>query len=168
MLTLKQIEIPHQKGITKIVKITDDDITVGFLIYNTLPNNKYVLLDYFAIFREFQNKKYGSKAIQKFKEFFSEYNGIYGEVEKLGLGLNEEENKIRERRIKFWKSLGFEFLDLDLEFFKVIYTPCILKTKDIKLDEDEIMKSALEIYIAIAGEEKIKKNCRIMKDSYDK
>ena len=165
---LKDIEIPNKKGITKIVKIVADMTTVGFLIYNTLPNNKYVQLDYFAIFKEFQNKKYGTEAIKEFKTFFSDYNGIYGEVEKMGLGSDEAENRIREKRIKFWTMLGFELFDFDLELFKVIYSPCLLKTKDIKIDYDEVIDSAFEIYIALLGKEKIKKNCRIIRDSYSK
>ena len=163
--SLKDIKKPYLKGITKLVKIMDDDIIVGFLIYNTLTNNQYVQLDYFAIFKEFQNKQYGSKAIQQFQKFFHEYNGIYGEVEKAGLGKTETENKIREKRIKFWESLGFELLNIDLELFKVIYSPCILKIKDIELDNDEIMKSAFEIYNALLGEKSVKKNCRIIKGS---
>lgn len=163
---LKQIEIPNQKGITKLVKIMDDNNIVGFLIYNIVDNNKYVLLDYFAIFKEFQNKKYGTQAVEMFKDFFKDYKGIYGEVEKLGLGKDDKENNIREKRIKFWKSLGFQFLDIDLELFKVIYTPCILKIQDIKLDNDDIIKSAFEIYYALLGEERVNKNCKIIKDSY--
>lgn len=166
--SLKNIETPYLKGITKLVKIVDDNTNVGFLIYNTLDSNKYVQLDYFAIFKDFQNKQYGSKAIKLFKDFFNNYNGIYGEIEKAGLGIDENENKIREKRIKFWESLGFELFDFDLELFKVIYSPCILKIKDIELNSDEVMESAFEIYNALLGEEKIKKNCRVIKDSYSK
>ena len=164
--TLRQIEIPYTKNIMKLVKILDDDITVGFLIYNTLQENKYIQLDYFAIFKEFQNKKYGTEAIKIFKKFFKEYDGIYGEIEKAGLGQDELDNKKRERRIKFWENLGFELLDFDLELFGVIYTPCIFKLKDIKVDCDEIMNSAFEIYRALLGEEKVRKNCKVIKDSY--
>lgn len=166
--SLKNIEKSYLKDITKLVKIVDDNTTVGFLIYNTLPDNKYVQLDYFAIFKEFQNKKYGSTAIKLFKDFFDDYNGIYGEVEKAGLGINEKENKIREKRIKFWEKLGFQLFDFDLELFKVIYSPCILKIKDIKLDNDEIIESAFKIYNALLGEKRVNKNCKVIKDSYSK
>lgn len=161
--SLKNIENNYLKGITKLVSIMDDNITIGFLIYNTLEGNKYVQLDYFAIFKEFQNKKNGTQAIKAFKENSKEYNGIYGEVEKAGLGLDETENNKRERRIKFWKNLGFELFDFDLELFDVIYSPCILKIKDIKLDYDEVMKSAFEIYEALLGKEKVKKRCKIIR-----
>lgn len=166
--SLTSLKALYEKGLNKIVKIVDDETPVGFLIYNTVKNNKYILLDYFAIFSEYQNKQYGSKAIKLFKNFFTDYNAIYGEVEKQGCGSDEKENIIREKRIKFWKKLGFELLNVDLELFGVLYSPCILKLKDIELNEDEIMKSAFEIYIAIHGEEKAKKKCKIINDSYIK
>ena len=109
--SLKQIEVPYLNGISKLISIKDNDKTVGFLIYNTLDGNKYVQLDYFAIFKEFQNKKYGTEAIKILKEFLKDYNGVYGEVEKAGLGQDEEENKKRDRRIKFWENLGFQLFD---------------------------------------------------------
>lgn len=163
--SLKQIEIPYLKGISKLVSIVYDDQKVGFLIYNTLEGNKYIQLDYFAIFKEFQNKKFGTEAIKIFKEFFKDYNGIYGEIEKAGLGQDEAENKKRERRIKFWESLGFQLFDFDLELFDVIYSPCVLMIKDIEIDYDEIMKSAFEIYISLLGEEKVSNRCKVIKDS---
>ena len=163
--SLKQIEVPYLNGISKLISIKDNDKTVGFLIYNTLDGNKYVQLDYFAIFKEFQNKKYGTEAIKILKEFLKDYNGVYGEVEKAGLGQDEEENKKRDRRIKFWENLGFQLFDFDLELFGVIYSPCILMIKDVDVDYDEIMKCAFEIYVSLLGEDKVNKKCRIIKDS---
>lgn len=163
--SLRKIKKPYLKGITKLVKIVDEDVTVGFLIYNTLVGNKYVQLDYFAIFKEFQNKQYGTNAIHQFKKYFSDYNGIYGEIEKAGLGKDERDNEIREKRIKFWKSLGFVLLDFDLELFKVTYSPCILKIKDIELDNNEIIESTFKIYNALLGKKRVNKNCLALKDS---
>lgn len=163
--SLRNIKRNYLKGITKLIKIMDDDIVVGFLIYHTLDQNPYILLEYFGIFQEFQNQQYGSKTVKILKTFFKNYKGIYGEVEKIGLGKDEIENKIREKRIRFWKNLGFEFLDIDLKMFHVIYSPCILKIKDTELDCDEIMKYAFEFYDALLGEKRVRKNCMIMKDS---
>lgn len=163
--SLKNIKRNYLKGITKLIKIMDDDIVVGFLIYHTLDQNPYILLEYFGIFQEFQNQQYGSKTVKVLKTFFKNYKGIYGEVEKIGFGKDEMGNKIREKRVRFWKNLGFEFLDIDLKMFHVIYSPCILKIKDIELDCDEIMKYAFELYDALLGEKRVRKNCMIMKDS---
>ncbi len=160
--TLKDLEKQYKDNILKFAKIVNHN-TIGFLIYETIENNPLVLLDYFAIFPEYQNQKYGSKAIEVFKTFFATYDGIYGEIEKNGLGKNEEENQIRARRINFWQNLGFVLLETDLELYKVIYSPCILKLKNISYSEEEIINYAFQIYNALFGEKKIEKNCRILK-----
>lgn len=161
--TLRDLKLEYKKGILKFVKIIDENTTVGFLIYETLENNPLILLDYFAIYPEYQNKKYGTKAIEVFKTFFSNYDGVYGEVEKKGLGENDLENEKRARRIKFWESLGFRFIDIDLELFGVVYSPCILNIKDITYSDEKITKYAFSLYNALLGEKRIKKHCRVLK-----
>lgn len=163
--SLNSIEKPYLKSITKLVKIVDGDTTVGFLIYNTIPDIKYVQLDYFAIFKKYQNQKYGSQAIFLFKDYFKDYYGIYGEVEKLGYGKTQEENNIRKKRIKFWENLGFTMLDVDLCLFDVVYTACIYKITDKELDTDDIIDSAFKIYMALIGEKRVNDNCRVIKDN---
>ena len=159
---LSNLKKQFKKGILKFVKILDKK-TIGFLIYETLKDNPLVLLDYFAIYPEYQNQKYGSKAIDVFKTYFNDFDGVYGEIEKEGLGKDDLENETRKRRINFWKNLGFELLETDLELFGVIYSPCILKIKEIKYDEDQILAFSFSMYKALLGERKVDKNCRILK-----
>lgn len=42
-----------------VIKIVEKDLFIGFIIVNTLENNPYVQLDYFAILPEYQSKGYG-------------------------------------------------------------------------------------------------------------
>ncbi len=152
------------EGTIKFVKIKDKEIDVGFLIYVTTLNNPYVWLDYFAIYKEFQNKRYGTEAIKVFKTFFKEYDGIYGEIETLGYGETEEENKIRERRLSFWKNLGFELLNIDMNLFGVIYSSCVLKLKAVKRENNEIIKYGFQLYEAVMGKNSIEKNCFVIEN----
>lgn len=148
-----------KKGVEKFLKIVDGNTTIGFLMYCVLENNPYVWLDYFAILPEYQNKGYGSKTIPNLKEFFCDYEGIYGEVEKRGMGKDESENRQRDRRIKFWQKLGFIFLeDCDLNLWNVIYTPCILKIKETNIDSKVVIKNSFELYNGILGERNVKKH----------
>ncbi len=150
------------EGTIKFVKIMDEEIDVGFLIYVTTLNNPYVWLDYFAIYKEFQNKQYGTEAIKAFKTIFKEYDGIYGEIEKIGLGETEEENKIREKRLSFWKNLGFELLNIDMNLFGVIYSSCVLKLNAVKRESSEIVKYGFSLYETVMGKAEIEKNCFII------
>jgi len=154
----------YQEGVLKFVKIINDAITVGFLIYVTMPNNPYVWLSYFAIYKEFQNKKYGTEAIKVFQDFFEEYDGIYGEIESIGFGDTEEENRIREKRLKFWQNLGFQLLNIDMRLFDVVYSACVLKFNDVKRNSEEILKYGFMLYEAVMGKDEIEKNCFVIEN----
>lgn len=152
-----------EEGNLKFVKIMDNEVNVGFLIYVNTQNNPYVWLDYFAVYKEFQSKKYGTDAIKQFKNFFSNYDGIYGEIEKLGLGQNEEENRIREKRFKFWSNLGFELLNIDVYLYEVVYSSCVLKLKEnVKTSNREILDYGFKLYETVMGKESVEKNCFIL------
>lgn len=151
-----------EEGTLKFVKIMDEEKNVGFLIYVTTLNNPYVWLDYFAIYKEFQNRKYGTEAIKIFKTFFKEYDGIYGEIETLGYGATEEENKIREKRLSFWKNLGFELLNIDMNLFDVVYSACVLKLSDVKRENTEIVEFGFGLYEVVMSKIEIEKNCFVV------
>lgn len=161
--TLHDLKKQYLKNILNFVKINKQNETIGFLIYVTLENNPIILLDYFAIYKQYQNQNYGTQAIEQFQSFFTNYKGVYGEIEKEGLGKTEEENQIRARRIKFWQNLGFHLLETDLELYGVIYSPCLLKLNDTAYTEEEIISYAFQIYNALFSQKKIKKHCRILK-----
>lgn len=55
----------YVRKILTILEIIDDKEIVGFMILNKLPKSKYLQLDYFAIFEQYQSKGYGSKALKK-------------------------------------------------------------------------------------------------------
>lgn len=159
---IELLEKLYEKGIIKFVKIIDQEILVGFLMYVTIKGNPYVWLDYFAIFKEYQNQNYGSKAIGLLKEHLKNYDGIYGEIETLGLGENEEENQIRIKRAKFWTNLGFEIMNIDLEMFNVIYSACVLKLNNSKRSDKDILEYGLMLYKEVIGEERFNKNCFVL------
>lgn len=162
--TLKDIENSFFKNITKIVKITENDNFIGFIIYNVLEDKKYLQLDYFAILPQYQNKGYGTQALALLKEQSKEYNGIFIEVEKVGLGNNDVENKLRKQRIEFYEKIGFYKLNYDLDLYTVMYSPYILLTSDVKESEEKILKDIFEIYIAILGEKRVKDNCKVIEN----
>lgn len=78
-----------------------------------------------------------------------------------GLGKDEEENLLREKRKNFYEKLGFKRLNLDLFLFDVIYTPYLFS--NMKDNEDIIIDEILNIYESISGKERIKQNCKIIK-----
>ena len=120
---LGHIKNLYNKGFLEIIEILDEEEIVGFFITNILPQNPYVLLDFFAIFPEQQSKGYGSKAINLLKELYKNHEGIYIEVEKPDK-LDQDINKYR--RIKFYERLGFYNLGYELKLFNVAFSTFIL------------------------------------------
>ncbi len=156
----KIIESAYIKGILKIIKILDDELFIGFIV--TINNDKYVLVDYFAILPQYQDKGYGTKAIELLKEKFKNYQGLLVEVEKEGLGKNEQENKLRRRRSEFYKKLGFLKLNVDWDLYNVIFTLYVLPMANNMEQEEVIIQELLNIYISVQGKERTQKNCKVI------
>lgn len=159
---LELIEKTYNQGIAKIIKIVEKGEFVGFLIINTLKNNPIALLDYFAILPKYQSKGYGSKALHLLKAQTKEYKGIFIEIEKLGLGEDDKQNETRKKRAKFYERIGFLKLGFDLDLFKVIYSAYLLPCTNKKFSDEEVIEEIFKIYNEIIGEDRFKKNCKII------
>ena len=153
---LVHIKNLYNKGFLEIIEILDEEKIVGFFITNILPQNPYVLLDFFAIFPEQQSKGYGSKAINLLKKLYKNHEGIYIEVERPDK-LDQDINKYR--RIKFYEKLGFYNLGYDLKLFNVAFSTFILPINETKHSNKDIINKIKEIYIAVLGKENYTKNC---------
>lgn len=161
---LKTIEQNYDKKITKFIKICENNQFIGFFIINTIKKSQYVQLDYFAILPLYQNKGYGTKAIQLLKSQMIAYDGIFVEIEKLGLGKDKQDNLLRERRAKFYETLGFEKLNFELKWFKtLILSIYVLPTSIHKDNENEILKNMFQIYVSVHGKEKVDRDCKVIK-----
>ena len=161
---LATIEKNYNKKITKLIKICENNQFVGFFIINTIKNSQYIQLDYFAILEKYQNKGYGTKAIQLLKSKMETYDGIFVEIEKLGLGKDKQENLLRERRAKFYETLGFEKLNFTLKWFEsLILSIYVLPISSYKDTEEKIMENMFQIYISVHGKEKVERDCKVIK-----
>lgn len=159
----KQLETAFKNSILQIFEITSGEDFVGFILANSLYNNGYLQVDYFAILPEFQGRGYGTQAIDRLKQMSTEYKGISIEVEKLGLGKDKKENELRQRRMQFYKRLGFIELNCDFELYKVMYTPLLFPIMDKIESEDNIVKDIFEIYYETIGGSKVEKNCSVIR-----
>ena len=158
---LQLIKSSYERKITNIIEILCENEIVGFMLLNRLKDRGYAVLDYLAIFPQYRNNEFGTKALKILLEQEKENNGIFVEIEKIGLGNDVEDNLSREKRKKFYEKLGFRKLNFDLVLFDVIYTPYIFS--NINEDEDIIISEIFNIYEAISGKERIKQNCKIIK-----
>jgi len=161
--TYTDLEKSYNNEITDIIEIMEEEEFIGFIITNYLKGNPIVQLDYFAILPKYQHKGYGTNAIKLLKKMYKTYDGIFIEIEKVGNGNTEQENLIRQRRANFYENLGFGKLGFDLNLYKVLYSAYMLPCKNKIFFDDKVIKDIINIYNTILGEERIKKNCKVIK-----
>lgn len=161
--TLEHIKQTYCKHLTTIIEIIEEEQFIGFFIINTLKDNPYILLDYFAILPQYQSRGFGSTAIKLLKNMYQMYDGIYIEIEKVGNGVNEEQNKIREKRAKFYENLGFCKMNFEVELFTVLFSTYILPCSKNTFHEELVIKDIFLIYKAILGEKVMKQNYKLIK-----
>ena len=159
--SLKLIETSYKKQYTRIIKILYKDEIVGFMLLNKIKYKGYIGLDYFAILPQYRNDKIGTRALEILFEEEKDSKGIFIEIEKIGLGKDEKENLLREKRRNFYERVGFKKLNFDLFLLDVIYTPYIFSEKNY--DENIVIREMFNIYETMLGKERIKQNCRIIK-----
>lgn len=141
------------------IGIYNDNNLIGFMIVNIVNGISFIQLDYFAIFPEYQNKGFGTKSLKLLKDFFQQYDGLFGEIEAVGYGNTSEENENRARRKKFYEKMGFIFLHYEFDLFDVIYTPCVFYFKNENIEDTEIVKDMFEFYNVSVGKNAVKNNC---------
>lgn len=160
--TYTDLEKSYNNRITDIIEIIEEEQFIGFIITNFLKDNPIVQLDYFAILPKYQHKGYGTNAIKLLKEMYKSYDGIFIEIEKVGNGDTDLENKTRQRRAKFYENLGFCKMGFDLNLYTVVYSAYMLPCSSNDFSDKKVIEDIFEIYNAILGEEKIKKNCKVI------
>lgn len=93
----KLLKTPSYKAYT--IKICG--VSAGYVVMFVDKKNKTLWLDYIAVFKEQHSKGYGTRIFEIIKEEFSDFFGIWLEVEK-----PDDEVLDTLRRIKFYKKLG--------------------------------------------------------------
>ena len=147
----KNVTKTYNLGIEKFYKIVVDDKTIGFFMLEKIDNYPYYL-DYFAIYKEYQNMNYGSKSLSKLIEKVGNI-GLLGEIE-------EVKDDLTKRRFEFYKRLGFRKIGSLYLLFNVYYEPIVV---NCDLDKESIDKMFMTYYTTNSGEEAIKKNGKFIK-----
>ncbi len=152
-----KIQISYQRGIEKFYKIVENDMIIGFFMLEKLEENYPYYLDYFGIFKQFQNKGYGTKAIKMLLSKIIGNEELYIEIEK-----ENEENKVTIKRAEFYKKLNFKRVESEYLLYNVLYTPYIY-TQNGEVNKEKVDEIMFNYYIMNCGNEEIQKNCKIVK-----
>lgn len=106
--------------------VYEEEGLVGYGVFILCEETKCALLDYFAILKDKRGEGLGHRAFSLFEEYFTqnlpETEGLYIESERVSAAENEEQQKLRERRIAFYRSCGCEMTKLRSVLFGVDYS----------------------------------------------
>ena len=91
-----------------IYEAQENNQDIGYIIIVEDNKDKFIWVDYLAIFKEFHSKGFGSSILNKLKEQYKDFNGCYLEVEK-----PDKNNPNTIRRINFYKKHGAVKLPVD-------------------------------------------------------
>ena len=153
----KKIETTINKGIEKLYKITYENITIGFFMLEKINDESPFYMDYFAIYKKFQNKGYGTKAIKVLLSKIVTNKGLIAEIEK-----ECKNNPTTIKRFEFYKRLGFKKIESEYLLYNVYYNP-IVYGKFENIDKEKYDKIFFDYYLINCGENEVKKNCKIIK-----
>lgn len=133
---------------------------IAYALFCKAVNGNYLLLDYFAVCREYRNCGYGSKLIPLLKETCKEKIGILAEVENPESIQEENRKQYAIRRIEFYKRNGWIITSVCSSLFHVDYI--IIQLPIQKLSDSFTILSELEdIYHAMFNEQVYLKNVQL-------
>lgn len=150
-----KIENSYKEGFEKFYKIVLDNKIIGFFMLEKINKNYPYYLDYFAIFKEYQNKGYGTESLKKLLENTIANQGLCIEIEK-----EEIDNQTTIKRANFYNRLGFKKINSEYLLYKVLFTPYVY---NYTTDKEVIDKIMFDYYKMNCGENEIKNRCKIIK-----
>jgi len=144
-------------GIEKFYKIIYENKTIGFFLLEKISDEYPFYLDYFAIYKEYQNKGYGTKAIQTLLSKIINNSGLIAEIEK-----ECEDNPITIKRFEFYKRLGFKKIESEYLLYNVYYNP-IVYCEFGKINKEKYDRIFFDYYLINCGETEVKNNCKTVR-----
>lgn len=113
----------YNNGVYHPVGAFDGDELLGYALLWDSPGHKYVLIDYLGVPAAKRNGGLGGTILRMLGERFADYDGIIVESEAPEGG---PEDRLRKRRMDFYRRAGFVFLDYECVLFGVRYAVCLL------------------------------------------
>ncbi len=136
------------KGKEEVYIYEENGIEKAYTIIAVL--NNYVMMTFLAVFKEFRGEGIGTKLLKEIKDNFSNKKGILLEVEDPKYCINEEDEVIRKRRIKFYEKSNYHIVaGIKLNLHSTIFNIMILDIDNRGEERKEIAKELNDFYTEI-------------------
>lgn len=107
----------------------------AFLVLN--QEEMTLLLDYLAVPNMIRGSGYGSRMLKELRKWYEDWNGIYIESEALRTSEDDEQLKIRRRRLDFYQKNGAVLTRVKTEVFGTEYTIFYVPISGKAADHDQ-------------------------------
>lgn len=136
-----------KEGYSELLFLYSDKKIVGYAVVNVSSHYQYIIIDYIAVKLEYRNLGYGAKFLELLFDYYAEKGGILGEVERPVDATTEKERSLRQRRIEFYRRLGFSIKeDVQLNLWGQDYYLVYRPLKEHITDKKEMIRILLDLY----------------------
>ena len=137
-------------------------IAYGLMTYNDV--SKYMLLDYYAVVKEYRGMGYGNEFLNNLKDLLKagRFEGFIAEVENPEYATDEDDKKVREGRIIFYEKNDMRFSGVEACVFGSEYKAYYYSDKGI-LDSEYVYEQLDCIYKTMFTKEVYDNNVVIRK-----
>lgn len=143
---LERIKYTMSTGMCEVLALYDWENIKSYAVLIIPQNGEYVLLDYFAVVKNYRGTGIGHEMLGKIMKYIDRHkkhiNGMFIECESPEYATSEYERTERERRIKFYKTCGCNETGFGSELFRVNYDILNINTDE---NYEEINLKDLEL-----------------------
>lgn len=143
---LERIKYTMSTGMCEVLALYDWENIKSYAVLIIPQNGEYVLLDYFAVVKNYRGTGIGHEMLGKIMKYIDRHkkhiNGMFIECESPEYATSEYERIERERRIKFYKTCGCNETGFGSELFRVNYDILNINTDE---NYEEINLKDLEL-----------------------
>ena len=109
------------QGVYRPLALLRGDTLLGYALLWLDRESGYSLLDYLGVCPPYRGQGVGSALLERLLEGYRDTPGMLAEVEAPGSRLPQEENRLRTRRLDFYRRAGFRDLPYEADIFRVRY-----------------------------------------------
>ena len=162
--SLHHIEVMCARGEYAVYGMWEGENLLAYALLGRTVGGNDVLLDYYAVLPQYQDRGYGGVFLGKLREKLEDVDNIIIEVENPEFAQNPQEKEKEQRRIRFYEKNACEYTDIRVNLFGFEYVIMVLPVRDRETD-DAILNQLSAIYHVFFPKEVYQKYVKIRREA---
>lgn len=158
----EKIERFSKDGLYEMFGMWEEDVLLAYAFVSKDESKNHLLMDYFAVNKDYRGKGYGQYFLAHFWELYPEAAGVIFEVEDVAEAVDEQEKALRERRIHFYEKVGLKMYPVCAKVYDACYQLMFFANNTKMPNMEWIVESYKALYRVILGTEKMKTHMEII------